>query len=625
MAQTLITLDRRDLSSWHKETLIKAILERLAHRFKNIPTEGIIAGQAVASACYEIVGIGQGVMNDLDVFIEKDIGENSFKNIRVRGAKIDFSVSRCSFSDTLSFSAVNKGSYSIHFSAHLDTDQDINIIGCKMLSNKSSLCAKAVIDGFDLNCVEVAIDLKRNEIVWSEAFQNFLYSKKIKVSRCITPMHTALRLLKKAQDLSFAWADLQEELHLLKMARAIGVMLENEEKNYIPTQLFTEGTLRKYDSYLDFITENYAIENIVMQFPNKELGLTQVTLFKLMPLGLSDEDYQRCRAILNCFKFASDSAVDAYMRASGLLFTEFRSMPSQSSVEAYQGFLGLIDADDKDTVMRESTVKAYFEGSNINDENVLCRCLLTVKWLLRRDKHLCSKIVRRDIKNFLKLMIYHTGLFNEYLNHPITELAVVADNVRWLMKHNYNFVIGLFESRSMDVKYFDAISSVHFKSTVAQGITGFMAVAKERSFESLVKGMPQLCKRLHGSGLLVNELTSQWDFLIQGEKEKHCVGGYFDSCQRYENVVLSVEHPQTGARATAMYVVNFLVSEGVKTIKLSQVQFYGKCNSQPQPELYGVLDKHWSEVVEDAQLPESLSKNINWDLALTGDFEDIPF
>lgn len=658
MAQRKPAFTLLELADWSNNALLSAITKRLEKRFGTLPTHGILAGQAVASACYEVVGLGHGPMNDLDWFCETEEADRfhnvvQYRNVNVPNDRVDLFVGRCSFSDGLNISAVNKGGYMILFSGELMSNRDINIVGCKSANSGETLTGEIVIAGFDINAVEIAIDLNEGKVVWSAAFQDFLYSKKLRVTRGVTPMHTVLRLIKKTKDIGFASVDLDHEIWLLKMARQLGVMLESKDENYLATQIFSEETVKKNKAIIERLSDHYTVEKVVLSFwetvrvdDNKapenydnffdfdgdsaseievryENNARNITFYKLMPRGLSEEDLELCKSVINLFRFCSmNTKLDAYRRASGLLFREIRTRVSRTAEEAHRSLLELIEKRDRDTVISEASVKNFFDRYRIDYQGVLERYTLVVKWLLCRDKHLAHKVVRRDIKNILKLMLKHINLFSDYVNQPITQLAVVADNVRWLDKRGNSFIAGLFESGSEDVRHFEPLDSRRFKANAQAGIESFYSIAKGRQFVALTEYLPnfnaELSKREH---IEIRALRSQLHFLLQGEEEQHCVGGYYSECAEYRAMVLDVKNTVTGERATAMYEVDWAVVEGIGGIRLLMRQFYGKGNTPVADNLDAALPSKWFEAVEPDALPEPLRKKAK----NTFSFEEIEF
>lgn len=654
--------DIKALATWDNKTLLNAITTRLQARFGELPQTGVLAGQAVASACYELVGIGSGPMRDLDWFVENDRPDDfdnvvPYRNIAVPSDGVAFHVNRMSFCDELEFSAVNKGGYFILFSGTLVNAPDINVVGCKSGVRNRPVSGEVVISGFDINCVEIAVDLDAKRVVWTSAFQDFLYSKTLRVTRGITPAHTVLRLMKKQSDLPFVNVELEREIWVLKMARQIGVMLEPEDKKYLPTQLFSEETVKKHWPTLQALSSHYRIDTIEVTLPDfvvddqavdveqqsdnvldeifgKETCVkfkrveAKKVFYKLMPQGLSEADMSLCKSMLETFLFSTGTAIEAYQRASGLLFKEINTKVSASADKAYRDLITLIENNDVNTVVSRHSIRQFFRRYGISDNGIYERAVLVIKWLLRRDMHLASKLVRRDVKNIMKLNIKHSILFADYANTDITVLAKVADNVRWLEKRNLGFVVGLFESYSTDVNYFDSLESDTFKETGKSNIEKFLEIAKTRKFEPVTKWLPAFQNAISKEDLNITVLSSQLDFLVQGEQERHCVGGFYDTCASYNSVTLAVAHKRTGATATALYGIEYRRKDKEYLLVFRLRQYYGKENSDVAFELRGKFDKEIVVAVDLNSLPNEFKLLVherckNYDLEFETD--TIPF
>ncbi len=179
--------------------LVPAVLSRLG-ALAPLPPKGIVAGQAVASALMDELGLGPGVYNDIDIFLKADDAKEKELNAQ----------------DHLEREALRLGlpmaildSYKL---IGLCDGEDLNILGatedgllnyvwCKVNGTRG-LKPTELLYSFDLNCVEVAIDLQTQELSWSPAFEHFLRTRELQVTSLGTPARTLLRYLKKKEELS---------------------------------------------------------------------------------------------------------------------------------------------------------------------------------------------------------------------------------------------------------------------------------------------------------------------------------------------------------------------------------------------------------------------------------------
>lgn len=597
--------DLRNLSSWPQSTLIKRITEKLQNRFGELPTNGVLSGQAVASALMEVVGVGVGPMKDLDWFVDYNDEDVSYDGRLVRMSEIDFTLNRSSFSDGISLNATCKRAYRLVNSGMLP-DTDINVIYCAKSEPRARVCARQVIQGFDLNCVEVGIDLDTKDLVWSESFQDFLYSKQIKVTRLLTPMHTALRLVKKQRALTFASVDLDTELKKLKMARYMGTLLEGE-KQYLPSQLFSAETVQKNESILSFLQNDFKLEKVLVSIYNTTSAISEDhEFFKLIPLNLSECDAALCKNVLSHVGFTETVDVERYFPASVLLFSVLSKKSSMSAMKAYDELYGLIDQQESNTVLSKSFIDSFFNRFKIPDSCLHERYIMLMKFILQWKQSDASKLCRRDLKNIMRLCVKHINLFNDYIHLTLDSLAVIASNVYWLEKQKLQFVIGLFEQEGMEVLlasdasgepvFFEPLDSRDFKSKAHACAEIYLNSVSKQEFPSVMKELDKYCLTYDEDIELV-ELTNQYDFLMQGIKEDHCVGGFYQICADYKAVVFAVRYKWTGDTATALYRLYTRCEDGVNCfVYLECEQFYGKSNTQ-------VADCLRNKLVKKIELP----------------------
>ena len=190
------------------------VLERL-RALVELPSEGTVAGQAVASLFYEELGLDiRGPINDVDIFVslgldpqergvvhknswhpnkrsnptartgqtfvqENTVYDEDYNHVKFICARCNVTILRTYQDGLRNFTLIK---HNDQFGGHghrLNVSQDI-------------------VDGFDLNLVQVGINLVESKPVYSEHFLNFLNTKTMQVTTCNTPTHTLIRLTHKA-------------------------------------------------------------------------------------------------------------------------------------------------------------------------------------------------------------------------------------------------------------------------------------------------------------------------------------------------------------------------------------------------------------------------------------------
>ncbi|MBW8833430.1 MAG: hypothetical protein JF606_29470, partial [Burkholderiales bacterium] len=185
-----------------------AVLTHL-RQFGELPTTGVVAGQAVASAIDDLWGRqGTGVYNDLDIFRHVQYrADIVIRRANATAARTNMGVvERESDYQRMSQMLALVDSYSIQ---SVNRDGMLNFVNCTLPAHLSGggLSPTRVLAGFDLNCVRVAVDLHTKRLVWDRSFELYLASRQIEITMVHTPWHTFLRLLKKLEELPETYAD----------------------------------------------------------------------------------------------------------------------------------------------------------------------------------------------------------------------------------------------------------------------------------------------------------------------------------------------------------------------------------------------------------------------------------
>ena len=122
----------------------------------------------------------------------------------------------CNYSHT-------KGKFHQHYLSSLNLYQIyacdqadlINYIYCKV-HEYGSFKISDLLATFDINCTQVAVDLHSKQLIWTKAFEDFIYSFELKVHRTSQPAHTAIRWVEKRKSLR-AYGDDNVVLSLLAL------------------------------------------------------------------------------------------------------------------------------------------------------------------------------------------------------------------------------------------------------------------------------------------------------------------------------------------------------------------------------------------------------------------------
>lgn len=215
----------RDLSVDLGEEIINHISQKCI-----LPDFGVVAGQAVASAIYDLYGNPgiKGPYNDIDLFISVDTEKNNpgdldafIKSAEIHQNKINISVQ--------TELGKNGNAYGSHFLiGGVKKTSTIGILNLTLME-RQNVNALELIKSFDFNEVQVGIDLHSKKLYWSSEFNHFLSNQILKADN-ISNGRTMTRALKKVNEMP--WAKMDENL-LAKMSLDANVKLCIQGKKYL--------------------------------------------------------------------------------------------------------------------------------------------------------------------------------------------------------------------------------------------------------------------------------------------------------------------------------------------------------------------------------------------------------
>lgn len=355
------------LQSMSQHELYHYIVRILKQKFGKLPTSGVIAGQAVASAVYSILNIAHtGPYNDLDVFgTESELpqgifSKNHYRPIYKRNNE-DQSVEVYEGSFSCIAGVINVGSYSIEDSTVDPENFKINYVKINVQNTqKTTGFGKHILSGFDINCVQVGVDVRSEQVFWTPEFLEFLDKRTIEVSFYGTPMHSAVRLLKKQKALPWARLDTPAQMEKLQTVRQLIKIVEDERSTearpmLFPGNLFSEIYRARAADYENILGQYFTMDYRTLALSKGERGAVEDVTFYLLQPTSHDED------TLNEFIKLIEAAGNTLGEASQFSNLEFL-------IRLFTKFKEVKDSHNWETV-KDSLYKFMPKGS-IKSQNV---------------------------------------------------------------------------------------------------------------------------------------------------------------------------------------------------------------------------------------------------------------
>lgn len=216
----------------------------------SLPKRGLLAGGSLANTIWALKNEIEPIINDIDVFIY--VGHLDLIDPNDRETLFRYTEKEVEYQDD--YNGYREHPYDKKFYAIKESIRDgmLNTITYDA-SDKDPMM---IIESFDLSCTGVGYDLETEKYFWTQDFEDFVKTGKIKVSNIGTPSHTAIRLAKKSKDLNVE----MDEFEMKLLMHAIDYNFTDTVKRY-----FKQKRMDDYTSVEELISEYlvpYRVEEV---------------------------------------------------------------------------------------------------------------------------------------------------------------------------------------------------------------------------------------------------------------------------------------------------------------------------------------------------------------------------
>ncbi len=285
------------------EDIIRKAVELLDKKF-GLPTEGVLAGGALANTINKMKFGGKCKINDIDIFMLDGIRNLEYVEKNSHTYRKDFIIPKTQ----QAFVRHMKENEYFNFIKKLETNDFVQIKtyeregvfnNIRYVSNKDDFMI--MLDSFDINCVQVGFNLSTGECFWTKNFKEYLDTKELKVTSPNSPSHTAVRIIKKRDEME-AKLDLDEEMGLLSLAnmsRVIGFKRHWFAEKYFDKYKKYESELNKYFVLKHRVSKFYVDKNTgaikYLSVNQKTINENEIEIssWRLYPKNWVFDDYSR--------------------------------------------------------------------------------------------------------------------------------------------------------------------------------------------------------------------------------------------------------------------------------------------------------------------------------------------
>lgn len=252
-------------------SIFSKALDKLKSKF-TLPTEGFLAGGSIANLIWEEVSGKEALINDIDIFILKNLDINLERN-NTYDKFTTKTINKYVFED---YSGINFG-YRTEIKYWIDEAIRDGIYN-NIYYTSNTKSPQIIIDSFDLNCCQVGYDLVEQKFYFTKEFIEFLETGEIKIIDLRTPAHTAIRLAKKQMDLGAKVNNV--EFEILKYA------LKHKNLMGVQKYRFKEKYKNEFYNYYELLSEKFTIgRDLEAEKSIKSLYNSDDKIYSLQPIG----------------------------------------------------------------------------------------------------------------------------------------------------------------------------------------------------------------------------------------------------------------------------------------------------------------------------------------------------
>ena len=259
------------------QEIFRQALDQIKSKWE-LPTTGFLAGGAISNVVWNILKDKDAPVNDLDIYhlseLKKTISSREMKE------KQHFTKNeKWVYEDYtgLNIGYQQKGYYTIE---KVSVDGIYNNIDYKSSTEDKSI----IIDSFDINCCQLGYDIEKDEFVWTKDFERFLETGELRLTNLTSPAHSALRLVKKKNDLDAILPEIELDIiaYAMKNIRFIDTQKFRFKERYANMYKRYEFELNRHfklvrdEDIEEYLRNNLGVHDFIWTLEPNDINLNIV-------------------------------------------------------------------------------------------------------------------------------------------------------------------------------------------------------------------------------------------------------------------------------------------------------------------------------------------------------------
>ena len=458
--------------------------------------------------------------------------------------------------------------------------------------------AKQILNGFDMNCVQVGVDLASEQMFYTPEFVGFLHSKTLRILRMHRPWHTVVRYFRKKEehgyygndDLTTALASTYHDLRQPELLEDL-IDLEPQESTASQIRRRTFDIPRFGEAYIDKLDLiRHDLKGIF------DLRIDRVKIRKKTDEKFKDSadkmpDFTKLGSLIprqsGVGKVLGGSHRRSVERRLGAKISNYPGYARTYMIPIIEEHFGV---HGKRLLARRDRIA--LSGVKFNTRTPHARNNALVRSLNDRPDRLRGNITLKGIELVGRLMDEHREIRRRLLNMEPEDQIRFSERFRWLEKHHPNLAYHVLHSKII-------ITDAEFIHSDMDEMTVRIKESYQRWFEEEMKKPPLVDSEfddmlLPDTKVRVTELTRAGLLIDEGIANRHCVGGYSSLVKNGFCRILSFRE-DVYKRSTAE--LEYIEKDDVWFV----TQYRGRNNKRPKGNLSKALDE-WISILSEKGL-----------------------
>jgi hypothetical protein len=583
--------------------LAKRVIELLSSK-QALPSAGIVAGQAVASAIDELLGTGPAVYNDIDVFLEDDDWATLTGELFPTGlAKKELLASRFSYRDQPNLRpddyamAFHISSRTLYHVIKAERDRLLNLVLVKYAASTEGSRGQRLVEAFDLNSVQVGIDLKTGELAYTPQFEEFFVGRELRIVSLFTPFQSLLRYFKKRQEMPGTYGN--DDL-MIEMVRHIIYFNEGDP-------IYREDRIQAFKAGWRWmpIEKTREMATRVSSGHGGDQAYRTGTGVCGQPLAIG----KKYATLLDVWmpKLEPYFEVWKHPRINVWLLTSRPNAPRLPYIGRLSSVPNVLPARFLELKLPAPPLvkKRRTEFQNfVFWLQPKLQGMYRTAYRYRGDQYLEGVESQQGWRDLQRVLNAHEEVVSTVINLPVGEQIALVRRVRLELKNiDLSGAWGIFRGKDEGWAR-KALADPAWLHTEVQRLLG--------SDEPLIPRARLLPLPPEIGGIHVRELSTTRALICEGARMRHCVGGYGDAVEKGSSRIVSLTGGDKATECSTFEwrreVTQNIAGDEVANVRL--VQHYTFCNHPPAERLLE------AEATLRAKVNEWLDANPDSGLAL---------